>query len=183
MKFWVPSLASLSGLRIQRCCQLPYSSKMQLGSGIAVAGARASSCSSDVTPGLGISICCGCGPKKTKKKKKKAKETNKKKKKVLYIELPVFTLTCGCTARRHKWHSHFRATRFISPIHSKPECREDAETGGKARVYSQGSQAWRWENKSHIHLRGGEGWGWLWDEEAGWSLAWGKVIAGREKAR
>jgi len=38
---------------------------MWLGSGVAVAVAKASSCSSDLTPSLGTFIC----PKKTKKKK------------------------------------------------------------------------------------------------------------------
>ena len=37
---------------------------MWLGSGIAVAVAQASSCSSEWTPGLGTSICHGCSPEK-----------------------------------------------------------------------------------------------------------------------
>ena len=40
----------------------------RLASDIAVAVAKASSCSSDLIPSLGISICCGCGPLKKKKK-------------------------------------------------------------------------------------------------------------------
>ena len=47
--------ASLSRLRIWHCHKLQHRSKMQLGSGIAVAVARAGSCSSDMTPSLGIS--------------------------------------------------------------------------------------------------------------------------------
>ena len=43
---------------------------MGLGSGVAVALAKAGGCSSNSTPSLGTYICCGCGPKKTKKKKK-----------------------------------------------------------------------------------------------------------------
>ena len=39
------------------------------GSGVAVAVAKAGSCSSDYTPSLGTSICHECGPKMTKKKK------------------------------------------------------------------------------------------------------------------
>ena len=37
MRLWAWSLASLSGLRIQRCCELWCRLQMQLGSGIAVA--------------------------------------------------------------------------------------------------------------------------------------------------
>ena len=37
MRLWVPSLASLSGLRIQRCHELWYRLQMQLGSDVAVA--------------------------------------------------------------------------------------------------------------------------------------------------
>jgi len=40
---------------------------MQLGSGVAVAVVKASSCSSDSIPSLGTSICHRYGPKKTKK--------------------------------------------------------------------------------------------------------------------
>ena len=43
---------------------------MWLRSGVAVAVAVASSCSSNLTPNLGTSICCRCGPKKKKKKGK-----------------------------------------------------------------------------------------------------------------
>ena len=63
-------LALLRGLRIRHCwgelwCKL----QMQLGSHVAVAVVKASSCSSDSTPSLGTSMCYGCGPKKQKKKK------------------------------------------------------------------------------------------------------------------
>ena len=56
----------------------------QLGSGIAVTVpvSVASSCSSDLTPGLGTSICCRCGPKKQKKGeggKKEGREREKRK--------------------------------------------------------------------------------------------------------
>ena len=44
---------------------------MRFGSGIAVAVAQASSCSSDSTSSLETSICRRCGPKKTKDQKKK----------------------------------------------------------------------------------------------------------------
>ena len=37
MRIWVPSLASISGLRIGRCHELWCRSQMRLGSGVAVA--------------------------------------------------------------------------------------------------------------------------------------------------
>ena len=63
------SLASLSGLRIQHYRALWCRSQKRLGSGVAVAVAEASSCSSDLTPSLATSICSRCNPKKTRKKK------------------------------------------------------------------------------------------------------------------
>ena len=53
----VRSLALLSGLRIQRCCELWCRSQMQLGSGVAVAMVLAGSCSSDLTPSWGTFKC------------------------------------------------------------------------------------------------------------------------------
>ena len=53
---------------------------MQLRSGVTVAVAQVSSCSSNVTPSLGTSTCRKYSLKKQKKKKKKKK---KKKRKVL----------------------------------------------------------------------------------------------------
>ena len=70
MRFQVPPLASLSGLKIWHCCELWCSSQMWLGSCVAVA--VASSYSSSSTISLGTSICCKCGLKKQKKKKKKS---------------------------------------------------------------------------------------------------------------
>ena len=58
----VPSLVSLSGFKDSALLQAV--AWVTGGSGIAVAVAWASSCSSDSTPSLGISICHGCGPKK-----------------------------------------------------------------------------------------------------------------------
>ena len=75
MRMRVRSLASISGLRIQHCCELWCRSQMQLGSCVAVAMAVAGSCSSDSTSSLETSICLECGPKRQKKKKKK-KEKN-----------------------------------------------------------------------------------------------------------
>ena len=70
MRLQVPSLASLSGLRVQRCRDLWC--KMRLRSGVAVAVAQARSCSSNSTLSLGTSICCACIPKKHKNKKIKS---------------------------------------------------------------------------------------------------------------
>ena len=47
MRLWVRSLASPRGLRIWSCCELWCRSPMQLGSGMAVAVAKAGGCSSD----------------------------------------------------------------------------------------------------------------------------------------
>ena len=63
MRLRVRSLASLSGLRIQCCCELWCRSQTRLRFGVAVAG----SYSSDLVPSLGTSICQGCGPKKQNK--------------------------------------------------------------------------------------------------------------------
>ena len=63
MRIRVQYLASLSGLRIQHCYELWCRSQMLLGSGVDVAVAQASSCSSNLTPNLGASIYCKCGPK------------------------------------------------------------------------------------------------------------------------
>ena len=71
MRLQVRPLAPLSGLRIRRCRELWCRSKTRFESGIAVAVAKAGSCSSDSSPSLGTSICHRCGPKKQKRKKKK----------------------------------------------------------------------------------------------------------------
>ena len=64
MRMCVQSLAPLSELRIQRCHKLQCRSQLRLESGIAVAVAEASNCSSHSTPSPGISICHGCSHKK-----------------------------------------------------------------------------------------------------------------------
>ena len=56
----VRSLASLSGLKIQRCRELWCRLQRWLGSGIAVAVVSARSCGSDVTRSLGTSIRRTC---------------------------------------------------------------------------------------------------------------------------
>ena len=71
MRLWVQSLALLSELRIQLCCELCCGLQTRLGSRVAVILAYAGGCNSDSTPSLGPSICCGSGPRKDKKKKKK----------------------------------------------------------------------------------------------------------------
>ena len=85
MRSRVQSLASLSGLRIQRCQELWCRLQTWLGSGVAMSwgvGYRrgldlallwlwyrlVATASSDWTPSLGTSICHRCGPKKTKNK-------------------------------------------------------------------------------------------------------------------
>ena len=68
MRMQVRSLASLSGLGIQRCSELWCKLQMQLRSCVAVV--QASSCSFPSAPSLGTSIYCTCGPKKKKKKSK-----------------------------------------------------------------------------------------------------------------
>ena len=50
---WVPSLASLRGLRTWRWCELCCGSQMRLGSSVAVTVAQACGCSSHWTPSLG----------------------------------------------------------------------------------------------------------------------------------
>ena len=60
----VLSLALLSGLRIQHCCELWCMSQTQLGSGITVALAQAGGYRSNWTPSLGTSICCGVALKR-----------------------------------------------------------------------------------------------------------------------
>ena len=69
MRMRVQSLASLSGLRIQRCRKLWCRSQMRPRSGVAVAVVQAGSCNCDQSPSLGTSICHRCGPKKAKQKK------------------------------------------------------------------------------------------------------------------
>ena len=64
MRLWVPSLASLSGLRIWCCCELWCRLQMWLRSDVAVA--MDSGYSSDWTPSLGTSICPGYKRQKTK---------------------------------------------------------------------------------------------------------------------
>ena len=71
MRTWVPSLASLSGVRLWRCHELRCRSPTRLRSGVAAAVAVAGSCSSSSTPSLGTSIGFGCGPNQTEKYKTK----------------------------------------------------------------------------------------------------------------
>ena len=71
MRTLVQSLASLSGLTIQRCCELWCRLQICLRSGVAVAMTQAGGYSSDLTLGLGTYICHGCGPKKKTEKNPK----------------------------------------------------------------------------------------------------------------
>ena len=73
MRTQVQPLASLNGLRMWHCRELWCKLQTRLGSGMAVAVAKASDYGSNLTPSLGTSIFCTCGLKKKKKKKKKKK--------------------------------------------------------------------------------------------------------------
>ena len=63
VRMWHGSLASLRGLRIQRC-ELWCRSQMQLVSGVAKAVVQPGRCSSYSTPSLGTPMCRRCGCKK-----------------------------------------------------------------------------------------------------------------------
>ena len=67
MRLQVPSLASISGLRIWRCHELWYRLQTQLRSDVAVAVVWAGSCSSSSTPSLGSSVSVALKSKKKKK--------------------------------------------------------------------------------------------------------------------
>ena len=71
MRMGVQSLTLISRLRICHCCKEQCRSQTWLGSWLAVAVVKASSCSSDLTPSLGTSICHKFSPKKKKRKKKR----------------------------------------------------------------------------------------------------------------
>ena len=78
-QMWSP--ASLSGLRIRHCYELWCRLQMRLGSCVAVAMAvaKAGSCSSNWTPSLGTSICHRCSHKKWNFKKKKKKKKKRER--------------------------------------------------------------------------------------------------------
>ena len=97
MRFWVQTLALLSGLRIQRGCELWCSSQMRLRSQVAVAVVWASSYSSNQTPSLGTSICHGAALEKDKRQK-----TKDKKKRKETMGSPVSSSCCehGCVSMR-----------------------------------------------------------------------------------
>ena len=66
MRIQVPSLTSLSGLRIWCCHELWCRSQTCFRSGVAVAVVQAGSYSFNSTPSLGTSTCCKCGKKRQK---------------------------------------------------------------------------------------------------------------------
>ena len=79
MRFRVQSLALLSGLRIQHCCELQCRSQMQFGSRIAVAVVWADSCNSHSTPQPGNFHMLLVRPEKENKTKwNKDPQTNNK---------------------------------------------------------------------------------------------------------
>ena len=121
MSLQVRSLASLSGLRIWHCRELWCRSQMQLGSGVAVALAEASSNSSDWTPSLGTSVCCRYGPKKTKKTKKKFKKS-------LTLSITCAKQSQFLVRHRVRPRSSFRATS------SPPSTRHAAHSRGSSKA-------------------------------------------------
>ena len=95
MRLRVWPLASLRGLRIQRCRELWCRWQTWLGARLAVALAQAGSYNSNSTHSLGNSICCGCRPEKT---------TDKKKKYILYDSLiQNFRNYKQSIVRRNRW--------------------------------------------------------------------------------
>ena len=111
MRLRVWSLVLLIGLRIWRCHELWYRSKMWLGSGVAVALVKAGSNSSDSTPGLGTSICHGCGLPKKKKNK------TKQKKKQTSSLLGYTPWDYSHPLLRNSLHLPIKQGKFISSIH------------------------------------------------------------------
>ena len=87
MGLWVQSLTSLSGIRIQCCCELWYRLQTWLESIIAVAVVQTNSSGSNSPPSLGNSICFRCGPKKKKKMVSTYEET------LLIMKLGMFQTT------------------------------------------------------------------------------------------
>ena len=79
MRIWIRSLALLSVLRIQHCCELWCRSQMQFRSCIAVAVAQAGSYSSDFTPAWALPYAAGVALKG--KHKNKNKQSDKKQQK------------------------------------------------------------------------------------------------------
>ena len=72
-------MAFLGGLRIQCCHKLRHRTQMQLGSGVAVAVAQASSYGSKSTPSLGTSACHRFSLRKRKKRRKEGGREGGKK--------------------------------------------------------------------------------------------------------
>jgi len=72
MRLWVQSLALLSGLRIRRCHELCYRLQTWLRSCIAVAVAKASGYSSDLTPSWEPPYAMGAAQEMAKRQKKKS---------------------------------------------------------------------------------------------------------------
>ena len=73
MRMWVLSLASLSGLRIRRCCELWCKLQMQLGSRIAVVWHRLAAVVLIQPPAWELPYAAGAALKKQKEKKKEKK--------------------------------------------------------------------------------------------------------------
>ena len=81
----VRSLASLSRLRIQCCCELWCRSQMQLISCVAMAVVWASSYGSNWTPSLGTPYAMSAALPKRQNTKTPKKKKKKKKKKIMCV--------------------------------------------------------------------------------------------------
>ena len=137
MRTQVRSLASLSGLRIQHCCNLWRTSQTQLGSQVAVAVALAGGYSSNWTPSLGTSICHGCIPKKTKYKKPPQKKWSRPP-------------TAGSTAKEAR-------VVLAEALDQGREVRAgEGEAWGGDSETAKSPPRWCWCHLSHPHPQPGE---------------------------
>ena len=123
MRTRVRTLALLSRLRIQHCCELWFRLRKWPGSrvavAVAVAVAWASSYSSDSTLSLGTSICLSAALKRPKKEKKSLRLSSFKYQTVncdhivSYIYLRVFLHTC--LKRQDHFAHNCSAIQFFHP--------------------------------------------------------------------
>ena len=102
MQVWSPAL--LSGLRIHCCHEQWGRLQVQIGSGMAVAVAKANSYSLDSTPSLGTSICQECGPKKEKKKRSRGQGRSYRK--ICQLQIPTETQESPVTGHNKKRCTH-----------------------------------------------------------------------------
>ena len=105
----VPSLALLSGLKIQRCRELWCRLQTQLGSRVAMALAWNGGYSSDSTPSLGSSICHRSSPKKWQKDKKKIEIISS-----IFLNHNVKRLGINYKKKNCKEHKHVEAKQYTT---------------------------------------------------------------------